>query len=153
MSSYPKTNKNGCSGDEFRYMALFFAFAVVVLTIIAVSFRVEPYKIDYCTSHEDQTLGHSDCYKYLLEAIPPIMITTMVSALSSLVFLNVTLHIFLAKRGLNGTPTPSPTFLASLQSHPCSRFHVLWSWSRALYSWHDHKAPFRRKRPCCIYQA
>ena len=54
MPSYQKTNKAGCSGDEFRYTALFFAFAVVVLTIIAVSLRVEPYKIDDCTSREDK---------------------------------------------------------------------------------------------------
>ena len=91
MPSYQRTNKAGCSGDGFRYTALFFAIAVVALTITAVSFLcLEPSKAFTCYSGEDE----HNCQKLLTEPIPGIMIGTMVSALLSLVFLDVTLRIF-----------------------------------------------------------
>ena len=89
MPSYQRTNKAGCSGDGFRFTAVFFAFAVVALTIVAVSVRLEPSQLRRCYSGEG-----NDCHEHTTDVIIGIMIATMVSALLSLVFLYVTLRIF-----------------------------------------------------------
>ncbi len=87
--TYPKTNKNGFSGEESSGVAYFFALAVFGLMVGGLSIGPDMERCKHLRGEDT-----FKCYEYLISAVPGFLIAINVCGLLSLVFLELSLHTF-----------------------------------------------------------